>query len=411
MAFERWVVKKTIYSIVFAGLMALFLGAPASPAKAFADPVGAAARPIISAYYMHNFYEMRRWFKKQLMTGVLLPAMQLMTEQMVAAGMQETLMVGAFFDAKEQLEAQRDMQRLQALAHKQYQPSRDFCAFGTNVRSLAASDALIPVNRLAMVKRSMSRHLGNVNSSGSGGEVQDKNARWAQFKANYCDPRDKNWRGANTGLSAICGAGASGGERVNRDVDYTRFIEEPRTLGDVNFTDTQTRAQEEDIFALSANLYGHNTKIQTTDDSKGFLGWRATQAKRNIAENSFQNIVALKSAGSEDSQKTSMYLGALVKALGVPPEEILELIGKNPSYFAQLELLAKKIVQSPSFYANLYDKPVNVERTSVALRGVELMVDRAIYESRLRQEMLASTLLSTRLEKPFETARGLADGL
>ena len=77
------------------------------------------------------------------------------------------------------------------------------------------------------------------------------------------------------------------------------------------------------------------------------------------------------------------------------------MLGENPSYYAQLEILAKKIYQSPDFYANLYDKPANVERKSVALKAIELMLDRAIYESQIRQEMTMSVLLSSRLRNTF----------
>ena len=80
------------------------------------------------------------------------------------------------------------------------------------------------------------------------------------------------------------------------------------------------------------------------------------------------------------------------------------MIGLRPSYYAQLELLAKKIYQNPDFYANLYDKPANVKRKRVALQAIELMLDRAIYESQIRQEMAASVLLSARLREPFKEA-------
>ena len=101
---------------------------------------------------------------------------------------------------------------------------------------------------------------------------------------------------------------------------------------------------------------------------------------------------------------TTEFLGAILTELGVPPADINQMIGVEPSYYAQLELLAKKIYQNPDFYANLYDKPANVKRKSVALRAIELLVERAIYESQIRQEMVTSVLLSARLNTPFEEA-------
>ncbi len=69
-----------------------------------------------------------------------------------------------------------------------------------------------------------------------------------------------------------------------------------------------------------------------------------------------------------------------------------------------MEILAKKIYQNPDFFAGLYDSPANVERKSVALKAIKLMLDRAIYESQIRQEMAYSVLLSSRLHSKFKKA-------
>src|SRR5690606_33409400 len=102
---------------------------------------------------------------------------------------------------------------------------------------------------------------------------------------------------------------------------------------------------------------------------------------------------------------TREYLGAILAELGTPAEEIYELIGEHPSFYAQLEILTKKIYQNPDFYAGLYDKPANVARKSVALRAIELMLDRAIYESQLRREMASSVLLSATLQTQLKDGR------
>ena len=85
----------------------------------------------------------------------------------------------------------------------------------------------------------------------------------------------------------------------------------------------------------------------------------------------------------------------------MPSDDVYKIIGQDPSYYAQLELLAKKIYQSPEFYSNLYDKPANVARKGVALKAIDLMLDRAIFESQIRQEMSTSVLLSARLRGEF----------
>jgi hypothetical protein len=143
-------------------------------------------------------------------------------------------------------------------------------------------------------------------------------------------------------------------------------------------------------------------------------------AKRSVAENSFNAIVGLKSMGSaggalgNNGVTTYKYLGRILMDLGIPEAEVKTYLGQDPnisgsnipdpSYFAQLEILSKKIYQTPYFFANLYDTPVNVKRKSAALKAIELMLDRAIFESQLRQEMSLSVLLSSKLQKNFDAA-------
>ena len=47
----------------------------------------------------------------------------------------------------------------------------------------------------------------------------------------------------------------------------------------------------------------------------------------------------------------------------------------------------------------MYDTPANVARKKVAMRAIELMVDRAMYESQLRREMSVSVLLATKMRE------------
>lgn len=347
----------------------------------------------------------------------IMPALQAFSKQMTSIAMQQLTMIGAFFDAKQQLETQLLYQELQVQAHKDYQPSADFCYFGTNVRSLAASEQISNFNALALNARQMKRHLGTgtVGSDPS----EDKASRWKQFKTTYCDVRDNAWPLEDgetdykkTGLYAACDSGPADKTHINNDIDYTRLIDQPRTI-DVAFYQEKPAPTpaEEDVMALGNNLFGHDIQSRFTDISLGnlenqkvYMGLRSIQAKRNVAENSFNAIVGLKSSGSKadpnasSQPETRKFLAAVMKELGVPEDEIYGLIGDDPSYYAQLEILAKKIYQTPNFFADLYDKPANVERKGVALKAIELMLDRAIYESQIRQEMVTSVLLSSKIE-------------
>lgn len=342
-----------------------------------------------------------------------LPEAMEMTEQMSAVAHQQALTVGAILDSDIQLETQRKFQELEFEAYRDYQPSRDFCAFGTNVRSIAHSEQRGKLSSVGLAARQLARHLGSASTvttgvAGAAKSDDDREARWEQFRDHYCDPRDNNYTGQATGLVLACGAG---GDRTNRDIDFTRVIEHERTL-DVNFTDGSGTGNptndEEDILALSSNLYGHNMLTRRVDEDylskpgskELYVLLRSAAAKRSVAENSYNAIVGLKSSGTANVGNTRDYLGAVIKELGVTNnDDIYRIIGTNPSYYAQLEILARKLYQNTDFYTNLYSTPANIERKSVALKAIELMLDRAIYESELRQEMATSVLLTSRLQK------------
>jgi hypothetical protein len=92
-----------------------------------------------------------------------------------------------------------------------------------------------------------------------------------------------------------------------------------------------------------------------------------------------------------------------MKELGITEqEEIEKILGKKPSYFAQMEVLTKKLYQNPVFYTELYDKPANVARKGAALQAIGLMQDRDLYNSLLRSEAVLSVLLETMLMKEQE---------
>lgn len=392
----------------------------ATKAKIISDHVN--GRMQIKQHMAAAFQYHQDWWEEVLWKQILLPAMMHMSTQLSASGMFQMFGIGMLLDAKHQLETQQMLQLMQAKAHKDYHPSNEFCIVGSNTRSLAASSEKSRRNIAALGDMALERNLGTYGHSAAeqGG---DKRSRWKQFTQTYCNKTDNAYiEGGggpsalgpttnNTGLDPVCNV-TGDKNRLNIDIDYRRQIEEPLTI-DADFMDdaaTKTPA-EEDLIALSRNLYGHTVPernipdIQTIQGASQYLNLRAVSAKRAAAQSSFDNIAGMKFSGSDEAtgatgtrEKTAATMGAILKQLGMPENEIPLFIGEKPSTYAQLEILSKKIFQSTDFFAGLYDKPANVERRKVAMAAVGLMVERAIYESRLRQEMLASVLVAARLK-------------
>ncbi len=114
------------------------------------------------------------------------------------------------------------------------------------------------------------------------------------------------------------------------------------------------------------------------------------------------------------------YMKAMLREFGITPidmnndgdttdpidktveEQIDDILGERPSYYAQMEVLTKKIYQHPNFYTNLYDKPANVDRIGASIDAISLMNQRDRFESLLRREMLTSLLVEEGLAKHVE---------
>ena len=338
-------------------------------------------------------------------------AMKLMTSQLVAGGIQQVQIIGTFFDAKHQLETQRLFQQLTARAHKDYHPNEELCEFGTVTRSLSSSGRNTDLSAVALAKRSVDRQILAKDMIGTEGVESDQLSRLVQFIKKYCN---KNSNAKN--LDLLCQKSENKNELFDKDVSYTTTIDSPLTL-DLDFSkkDPDKTDDEEALFALSANLFSHTlmpvvpatsliegeNKPDYEGGAKDYMDARALVAKKSVASNSFTAIAALKSKGDDESQP---FIYALIEQMSKgkdkPPlsaTEIKELIGERPSYYAQMEILTKKLYQNPKFYSNLYDKPANVLRKDVALQAAELMQKRDIFRSLLRSEAVLAVMLETAL--------------
>lgn len=311
----------------------------------------------------------------------------------------ETAMIGGFIDAKNHLESQLSLQKLTAQAMKDYMPGEALCQFGTLTRSLAATEEHAQVTQRAfnevMIDRdTMRKQTANSEDAGSGDTY-----RMTYFQENYCHRSNEN-----DALRRFCSAAVTA-DKLNRDIDYTRRFDMPLTL-DVNFISAPSAAQKQanaDVTALGSNLFGSEAfKGFTSDDlmngavtGDDVQNYRSISAARSVARNSFTKLVGMKAMNK--SNASQQYMLTVLKQLGMSDKDSKRLIGSNPSYFAQMEVLTKKIYQNPWFFAELYDKPANVDRQRTAMLGISLQQQHDLLESLQRREMLLSTLLELKI--------------
>ena len=340
-------------------------------------------------------------------------SLMLMGEQLTAVMMQYVGVVGQLLDAKMQMQTQMQLQAMQAQAHKDYHPSEQMCVFGSFVKSVARTEEKARYDRTAFNKIMMDRYLNANFSSGDRGPGLDLESRLRQFREVYCDVQDHN-----SGLDLLCQhdwddpkltpneeTGGQDPERLNKDIDYNRMIDYPYTLN-INFTDEISTNDEQDVIALARNLYWPNTLNRGLPDvmaRKGplYLDARRLMAMNNVSHNSFAHIMSMKASAEEGlaEQSGGAFMKAMMRDFDFSDTEIEEFLGEFPSYYAQMEVLTKKLYQHPDFYTNLYDKPANVSRIGASMDAIKLMQMRDWYETVTRREMLSSLLVEAGLTK------------
>jgi len=342
-------------------------------------------------------------------------ALMAMTEEFSTVMMQQATMVGMFFDAKQQMDTQREARLAVNEANKTYHPSDQMCRFGTFMRSVADTEEHMRFNKAAFSEGMVEAYANQENRATAEGYAVDILARLDQFKDTFCAPDDNN----ENGLELMCGGGAQPRSRSNNDIDFTRIVDAPLTL-DLDFTDgTDPVGTEEDVLALARHLYYPRAfegeiRTETITKPKLLQDWRAFVATQSVAHNSMGHILSMKArseegSAQEDQKKGWQFMKALLVEFGIEEDEVDALVGERPSYYAQMEVLTKKIYQDPDFYTNLYDKPANVDRIAAAMDAVKLMQGRDRFEAALRREMLTSLLVEQALEKHIRRTNSLLE--
>lgn len=340
-----------------------------------------------------------------------------MADQWTAAILMNARALGGFYDGQNFQDAMLSQQKLNAQSLRDYTVDEQLCRFGTAARSLGNSEMRGQRASLMLSERAQNRHMVNLNSNAANteergrepGRAADKSGRRKTFIDTFCNKSDENFALASAterinGADVTCSAAD---QNLNRDINYARSFEMPTTL-DLTYSGTTPADDLRNLMALGSNLYAHDIIVNRPNasmldpgnpgsDAMRWLAYRSVLAKRSVAQNSFNKIGGMKTKGSDAS---TQYLRVLLKELGMTDDDITRTLGEaEPSYYAQMEILTKKIYQNPKFFADLMQTPANISRTQTAMKAIGLMQERDIADSLQRSEMLFSTLLELQLAR------------
>lgn len=306
----------------------------------------------------------------------------------------QTTSLGSFMNAQTLSEAKAAREANLARTAKAYATSEALCRFGTLSQSLAASEALKNTNKLIINSVLNNRERAPVGTANAD-PINAVQTRINQMANTYCDPTQ-----GNVSLGRLC-EDSKDSSRFNKDVNYTRGLDVPMTL-DIAFSETGTSGQpkdQQDILALSETLFPSQPLARSYSNSEYLTEaskYRSLQAMRNVAKTSLVTTIAEKAKGTKGSEE---FISKLMQALGVPEAQAKQMMGENPSYFAQMEVLTKKLYQDPAFYVNLVDTPANVQRQRAAIRAIKLQQGHDLAETVKRREMLLAILLELKIRE------------
>lgn len=338
----------------------------------------------------------------QMIDNSWVKGFQVFGNKITQALISKTTSLGSFLNAQSQADAKAAQEAARAKTAKAFATSEALCRFGTLSQSLAASEELKNANKLIINTALSSRERGALNTL-TADSVNAVQTRVNKLKVNYCDPTQ-----SNQSLDELCKYNKNNDTQFNKDVDYTRGLDIPMTL-DIGFTGNARAGEAKDqeaVLALSENLFpsqpldkSYSNSSYMTDASQ----YRSLQAIRNVAKNSLVTSLAEKAKGTTGSEE---YITKLMQALGVPEAQAKQIMGETPSYFAQMEVLTKKLYQDPAFYVNLVDTPANVLRQRTAVKAIKLQQGHDLAETVKRREMLLAILLELKIRERAAIVNG-----
>ena len=297
---------------------------------------------------------------------------------------------GNVIEAQSNIDGIRNFQEQAADSLVSSGTSEAICRFGSLSKSLAASDTKVQAKVLQLSQASLDRELLKKGQKSADGTTQDLVSRYETFKKKFCDVKSYG--------ETFSFCSKADDYLTNLDIDYTRLVDTQATISD---------AEDVGVIPLMNNLFSPETfdvvapdllKPDSTSANARdlYMDHRALIAKRSVAQNTFQNIVARRSQGTGGSMEN---MKALLKNMGIAEDsEVVRYLTDKPSYHSQMDVLTKRIYQDADFFKNLMDNPTNLARQYAAMQSFGLMQQRDIYDSAQRAEVLLSLIVELELE-------------
>ena len=320
------------------------------------------------------------WLETGFWDDQVTPKIEIETDNVAKAVKQTSAINSGLTDAQSNLRTLLSRNELAADAVRDSSASNAVCRFRSLSQSLTKTDQIVANKHKDLAAASLDRQL--LKNVGASPVQDDLDARYEKFKNNFCDIKSYA-----ESFKAFCSTAKD--TLVNLDIDYTRLVDTKPTIN---------TEEETSVIPMMNNLFAN----KVLDPAQDLMDRRALIAKRSVAENTFQSIIARRTQGDD---KALGNIKALMKTMGVTPDADIEAyLTDKPSYQAQMDVLTKRLYQDAGFYKNLMDNPANLARQGVAMQSFRLMQQRDIYDSIQRSEILLSLIVEMELDQLSDKA-------
>ena len=308
----RGAVKMSLFTLLFVFTLAFSSAVPVKQAQARCCVC--CPTPALVAYhvlttttltllYKTTFDTLRDTMLSQTWwhTGIK-PLLTGMTQELTAGGWFPALEFGAQTDGRLQNETILQMQIMTAEATKRHLPSVSMCKFASLNKSMAQADMRAKMVHNVLNEYSLGRRLGQSETIGAS-RSRDIQSRVKTALELHCNKAEFGGE-----MSFLCGAGTSTNGRTSRDINYTNTVDAPDTIHmslDSGINVAANQSELIDVVALKSLLYSNDLAPRVDGSAltwyyKGgqsaYMDWRSTQAKRSVAENSFDALIGMKAA-------------------------------------------------------------------------------------------------------------------
>ena len=284
-------------------------------------------------------------------------------------------------------------------AHRDFSPYEPLCKAGTLSSNMTASRVRGTVATEMLNGQMMDLELARSDPKVAQGRLSRKRNQVATYRNFHCSASDNGGQNKN-----FCGKNVKP-ENINMDINAYETLIKPLTISvdpfDSELTDEEVNftALVENLIVPESNIYAPPGVMMYETVLSAYQDVRSVAAMRGLVRNSILSYAGRKMGIKQEDDSIAPFAEAALKDMGMDKEDIIELIGKNPSYEAQMALVTQMQFENPDFYVDISTDPAKVAKAKAMMMAFKNLQTAEMRKSAERSALLSSVWLELRLRQ------------